>query len=193
MAIKASTVAQLRKEGITADSEDMVIKAAIKKATGAPVSASMLAEAREALSAAPAAEAPAKAEAKPKAEKPKAAAKEAKPKAEKVEKPKAEPETPESMLKRMKKENPERYDRVLAIIGTTKDGRKPSRVRVRSAKPGSKLEFEIKVQDLFQVRYHPDEKAEMRKVNRAANRPAKAEKPATEAKPKAAKKAVAEA
>lgn len=176
MTIRKAQLAALVAAGITAESPDQDIKKAYYKVAATPLSKDNLPVVKAALGgdlsgvvddiAAPAT--------KPKAEK---AAK-----APSAPKPVMEAEAPHVALKRLKSvpKTAERWARVTEVLEMGKKG--PTRVRIKcddKGEGGKNLFRDIKVQDLFQVKYS----AEYAKKNARKGRKAK---PKAEAKTAAA-------
>jgi hypothetical protein len=145
-------VAALLAAGLTKDSDTSEIKKAYFTTTGKPLTKSNLSTVLLALGGDEASisdeAAPAATTTKAKG-KPAAAPKEPKPAAA----PKVT-ETKEQMLARLKQEKPERFGRVTEILEVGKKG--PTRVRILCEDKGTNgedLYRDIKIQDLFQVRF----------------------------------------
>lgn len=105
-----------------------------------------------------------------------------KPKVEKVV------ETKEQLLKRLKKESPDKYARVTEILETGKGGT-PTKVRIKTDDKDSSGHVQyrdIKPQDLFQVKLSVEgQKAEAKKKRNDAAKKRRVNKPATAAATKA--------
>lgn len=84
-------------------------------------------------------------------------------------------ETREAMLARLRTEKPERYGRVIEILEVGKSGPTKVRIRCDDSTPENVLTRDIKVQDLFQVRFSEARQAEETKKARAARTAARRE------------------